>query len=219
MARTKAQYENEIRTIVVAKVISEFRKARIIERIRGFVKMNNNVYTGALAEGKDNTLFPNRDDQWLINKESVEVVVTNVDSNGLPDEIIIKVTLDYGVNYKYLGMSKRSKTIWQRLPNGYAIQDWVEARINAGGIFLIEKTKDNWVPARRGNASDRNRAAYMIARKIKAEGITKTNFDRPFNEVEDRLNLGLSRAEKRIVELYESSVIESIDEIMFKVFS
>ena len=79
MAFSKRQYENFIRTIVVAAVAKEFRRAKIVEGIVKRAKADGKVATGGLIRPDvTGSIIPTRDDRWLLDKKSVQVNVGRV---------------------------------------------------------------------------------------------------------------------------------------------
>ena len=121
--RSPKQLEGDIRLVVVAAVAKEFRKSSIIARIIANIRNQNMVVRGGLANPKkSNSLIPNGDDQWLVNKDSVKVRVV-ADTQGVVRDIYVSVNIRYGVNpqseYYYLAEGTKNKK-WS--PNGNRIK-------------------------------------------------------------------------------------------------
>ena len=212
MARTKRQYENEIRTVVVAKVAKEFRRAKLVSKVIERAKNNGQVVTGNLINPEQSkSMYPTSDDNWLLDRDSVRVEVNAVDElTKLPVEVRIEVDLEVGLNYKYWWLSSESKTkSWK--PDGWKIEDWVENRMKKGTKFYIINPNGTRRPAEQ-NAMDRNRVSYMVFKKISEEGIKKTDLTDPFvkgnNNAASVAKRGFDKAIKRVAELYDTYIVE-----------
>ena len=222
MARTKRQYENEIRTVIVGKVGTELRKAKFVTRVINKAVSNNQVVTGGLINPeRTGSITPSSDDKWLIDKDSVDVKVDSVDSaTGLPLTVRIAVEIDYGLKFNYIWLSRESKVKnWK--PNGYAIQDWVERKMSKGYPFYIMNPRGGKRPARQGDAGDRNRVSYMIFRRLSDNGINKTDLTDPFMEgnsnVDKTLQRGFDKALDRIAELYDQYIDDAFATATFDI--
>lgn len=212
MARTKRQYENEIRTVVVAKVAKEFRRAKLVSKVINKARNNGQVVTGGLINPEQSgSMYPTSDDNWLLDRDSVSVEVSAVDDlTKLPVEVRIEVDIEVGLNYKYWWLSSESKTkSWK--PDGWRIEDWVENRMKKGTQFYIINPNGTRRPAEQ-NAMDRNRVSYMVFRKISKEGIDKTDLTDPFvkgnNNAASVAKRGFDKAIERVAELYDTYIVE-----------
>lgn len=212
MARTKRQYENEIRTIVVAKVANEFRRAKLVSQVISNAKNNGQVVTGGLiSPDTSGSIFPSADDKWLINRDSVSVEVGSIDKlTKLPLEVRVEVDIEYGLNYKYWWLSTESgQKSWK--PDGWKIENWVENKMRKGKQFYIINPNGTRRPAQQ-NAMDRNRVSYMVFRKISEKGIDKTNLTDPFvkgnNNAANVARRGFDKAIERIGELYDTYIVD-----------
>lgn len=219
MARTKRQYENEIRTVVVGKVATEFRKAKLVSRVIQNATNNNQIVTGSLVSPeKSGSITPSSDDKWLIDKDSVRVEVLKLDKDtGIPTEIRIEVDIDYGINFKYWWLSKESPgKVWR--PSGWQLMDWVERKMSRGEQFYIMNPNGTRRPAQQ-TAMDRNRVAFAISRSIGKKGINKTNLTDPFFKGNENtaqvLRKGFDKALDRVAELYEAYMTEGFDNATF----
>jgi hypothetical protein len=212
MARSKRQYENEIRTVVVGKVAKEFRKAGLVSKVIEKAKANNQVVTGGLINPEQSkSIFPTSDDNWLIDRDSVNVTVSAVDNlTKLPVDVRIEVDIEAGLSYKYWWLSSESKSkSWK--PDGWKIQDWVEKRLRRGTPFYIINPNGTTRPAK-NNAMDRNRISYMVFKKLTEKGIDKTDLTDPFikgnNSAAKVAQRGFDKAIERVAELYDTYIVD-----------
>lgn len=211
MARSKKQYENEIRTIVVGKVASGLKKARFVEKVIAGAKKNKMVVDGDLISPESSgSITPKSDDKWLLDKDSVYVQVDNVDQlTGLPVNTIITVELEYGFSKEYYYLTPRSpRKAWR--PNGWEIKRWVEFRMNNGSRFTLPDRRN---PGKRRPAEntsiDRDRVAFLLSRRMEEKGHNKSNLGREFDQnggVERVLQKAFDQALARVAELYGEAI-------------
>lgn len=217
MAFSRKQYENFIRTIVVAAVTKEFRRAKIIEGVINRAKADGKVATGGLIRPDlTNSIIPTRDDRWLLDKKSVQVNVGKVVYN-VPLKISVELNIEYGTDPDYV--FTRSDINAQRkrgsLPNFGNIKTWIIAKTTRGLLNFKYRGK----PLDVNNEKQVSRVAYVVMRSIAAKGISKkyrSDYFKPVkNQVQKVLEAGISKASDRIIEKYQeelySSVINTID--------
>ena len=212
--RSPKQLEGDIRLVVVAAVAKEFRKSSIIARIIANIRNQNMVVRGGLANPKkSNSLIPNGDDQWLVNKDSVKVRVV-ADTQGVVRDIYVSINVRYGVNpqseYYYLAEGTKNKK-WS--PNGNRIKKWVQDRMAKGDSFYAYDSKGN---KRKAKAKDAGKVSFLIARSLRRKGLRKRSFANPFEYKNNGVNATLLKAKKsyegRIYEkylIYTSSIIDA----------
>lgn len=207
MARSKKQLENQMRLVVVAAVAKEFRKSAIIAKIVSIAKSKGMVATGKLTNPESsNSLMPNRDDRWLLKKNSIKVVIGSY-RNNVPQSIKIMTNIEYGLGpdsqYYSVLWEKSKKKKWY--PKIDPIQSWV-----------MKKGISN-------DVQESRRIAFRIAKSMGKNGIKKrTNFLNPFEYkdkgVDATLRRGINNAAARIIDLYGETIIEAIDTSLLKVF-
>lgn len=207
MARSKKQLENQMRLVVVAAVAKEFRKSAIISTIVKIAKSKDMVATGKLTNPESsNSLVPNRDDRWLVKKDSIRVVIGSY-RNNVPQSIKIMTNIQYGLGpdsqYYSVLWEKSKKKKWY--PKIDPIQSWVMKK----GIS--------------SDVKESRRIAFRIAKSMGKKGIKKrTNFLNPF-EYKDKgfdatLQRGINKAAARMIDLYGETLIEAIDTSLLKIF-
>lgn len=207
MARSKKQLENQMRLVVVAAVAKEFRKSAIISTIVKIAKSKDMVATGKLTNPESsNSLVPNRDDRWLVKKDSIKVVIGSY-RNNIPQSVKIMTNIQYGLGpdsqYYSVLWEKSKKKKWY--PKIDPIQSWVMKK----GIS--------------SDVKESRRIAFRIAKSMGKKGIKKrTNFLNPF-EYKDKgfdatLQRGINKAAARMIDLYGETLIEAIDTSLLKVF-
>lgn len=216
MAFSKKQYENFIRTIIVAAVAKEFRKAKIVERVVNRAKEDGKIATGGLTNPSlTGSIIPSRDDRWLLDRESLLVNVGKVDQ-GLPTRVDVQLNISFGLEPEYVFTRKDVDAKYpSSFPNVSSIKGWIRAKSSRGLMSFTYNGK----PADISNEKQLNSLAYLIGRKIKDKGISKkykSDFFKPVkNEVDNVLDIALNKASERIIEKYEqefySSVINVID--------
>ena len=193
---------NDIRLVVVASLSKEFRKSQIIKKIIKIAKSRNMVASGNLVNpSKSGSILPVSDDRWLIDRNSVRVVVGNI-INGIPSSVTIKVAPKYGIADKYLALTSQTpKKTW--FPNVHRIQKWVEQK----GIATGKEAQN---------------VGWAIAKSIAKKGIKKTNLANPFfykrTGYDATAQRGIDNASSRIVELYGEVAVEYIDESITNIF-
>jgi hypothetical protein len=202
MPRSPKQMSNDIRLIVVASLAKEFRKSKIITKIINIAKSRNMVASGNLVNPKkSNSILPVSDDRWLVDRNSVKVILSTT-GTGLPSSIKIMLSPKYGLDDKYLALASQTpKKAW--FPNVYRIQDWVEKKGIASG-------------------KDAKSVGWAIAKSIAKKGIKKTNIANPFfykkTGYDATAQRGINNASSRIVELYGEFAVEYIDESITNIF-
>lgn len=217
MAFSKKQYENFIRTIVVAAVAKEFRRAEIVKGIIDRAKNDGKIATGGLTKPElTSSIIPTREDRWLLDKESVSVRVGKVEQ-GLPTNVGVEVNVKFGVEGEYVFTRNDIDAKYpSSYPNVDAIRLWIKAKSNRGLMTFTYNDE----PADLNNPKVVNRIAYLIGRRIKKQGINKkykSDYFKPVkNQVSNVLDKALFNASERIVEKYQqefySSVLNIIDE-------
>lgn len=220
MARSKAQYENEIRTIIVGKLGSELRRAKILQAIVDRAMNDNFVaFEDFIQPEKSNSLSPRKDDEWLLDTDNLFVSVDMED--GFPVNATAKVVLKLGINYKYYYLShKTPKKLWWPggLDNekGRGLQDWISQKIRMGSDDFY------WTDPRNGDQYDITspddvkaiaKASFVIARSIAKNGHTKRDFAKPFDKMDSVLRNAMVKVRERVAQLYQQATIEAIEEI------
>lgn len=209
---TLNQFRNRVKTIVVAKVSNEFKRAAIVKRILENAKDKGHVSTGKLTNPSGSrSITPFSDDRWLIRKDAVRISVVELPSRQYMVSNI-RVTVRYGLNYRYQQLaSYTAKNIWT--PPREDIAQWIKNKINQGKTFEYG--------GKRLIATDETKIkklSYIIARSIGEKGIKKTSFANPFinkrNGVEPTLNRGIAKAMERIDFLYATSVDRAVTNII-----
>lgn len=211
MARSKKQYENEIRTIVVGKVAAGLKKARFVERVIAGAKKNDMVVDGHLTNPEgSNSIIPKSDDKWLLDRDSVYVEVDKVDElTGLPVHTLITVELEYGLSKEYYYLSYKSPVkAWR--PNGWEIKRWVQFRMDSGSKFTVPNRRKpgELIPAR-NTPGDRDRVAYLLSKRLERQGHNKTTLGKEFDQnggVERVLQKAFDQALARVAELYGEAI-------------
>lgn len=218
MARTKQQYENEIRTIVVGRVSSAFRKSKILSKILQAADSNNFRAFGNFAKPEQsNSISPNRDDRWLLDPDSVVVSVEMKD--GLPVQTIIAVRIKLGLSEKYYYFSPKAgvKNWWPsgwETERGSGIINWVRRKMQNGTSFYWKDRHGNEVPVTNPYSKKVYSVAYIISRSIKKEGLKKRpNVFSPFDDAETLLEKAFISTQDRIAELYKIAMFENIEDI------
>lgn len=212
MAFTKRQYENFIRTIIVAAVAKEFRRAKIIEGVIKRAKADGKVATGGLIRPDvTNSIIPTRDDRWLLKRESVKVNVGKVMYN-VPTNVSVELNIEYGVDPDYIYTRRDINAQWPlgKLPNVDRIKTWVIAKSSRGLLNFKYRGK----PLDVDNEKQVSRVAFAVRRSIGRKGIStkyKSNYFKPVkDEVNEALRIGVAKASDRIVEKYQEDIYNSI---------
>lgn len=217
MAFSKRQYENFIRTIVVAAVAKEFRRAKIVEGIVKRAKADGKVATGGLIRPDvTGSIIPTRDDRWLLDKKSVQVNVGRVVYN-VPLKISVELNIEYGTDPDYVFTRSDTDAQWPRgtFPDVNKIKTWIVAKTSRGLLNFKYRNK----PLDVSNEKQIERVAYVVGRSISRKGVNrkyKSDYFKPVkNQVQKVLEAGISKASDRIIEKYQeelySSVINTID--------
>lgn len=207
MARSKKQYENEIKVIIVAALSREFRKAAIVNNVVSKAKSLNQVATKALVNPETTgSVIPSRNDRWLINKNSVIVKISSM-KYGVPQLVRMKLNLEYGLSEEYYWLTTESPAKTWR-PNGEEIVRWIKVKGSRGNFHYNGKPLDT------SKNSQVRRVAWLISNSIENKGIKKTDLFKPFkdkkNGVEAVVNRALPRIYQRITLLYGASIEESV---------
>jgi len=216
MARTTKQYENEIRTIVVAALSKELRKSGMIKKIVNYAKSNNQVVTKRLTlPSASGSITPSTDDRWLVKRDSVKVKVSSV-SNGVPKDVRVNIKLEYGFDFEYLYLTEKVKSRKKWWPNPDALKLWVKNKASRGNSFEYKGRQMN--PNKESEVSS---VAYLIGKHISKKGIKPTKLASPFDDKRNGVKASIAKANaiisRRIYELYVSSASDSVDEI-FRTF-
>lgn len=216
MAFSKRQYENFIRTIIVASVAKEFRRAKIIDGVIKRAKNDKKVATGGLIRPDvTGSIIPSRDDRWLLNKDSVIVNVGTL-KNGLPTKIQVTLNIEYGTDGDYVFTRKDLNAKWPKgkMPNVNRIKFWLRAKTSRGLLNF----KYRGVPLDPSNEVHLDRAAYVVARSIARKGIKeeyKSNYFKDVGKkVKKTVDLGVSKASGRIIEKYQEELYDSIVQVI-----
>lgn len=220
MARSKAQYENEIRTIIVGKLGSELRRAKILKAIvdratdDGFVAFENFI-----KPERSNSLNPKKDDEWLLDTDSLYVVVEMKD--GFPVNATARVSIKLGIDYKYYYLSDKTpvKTWWPGgwpSENGRGLESWIAQKIRMGSKDFY------YTSGRTGNKTQITspydvvgiaKASYVIAKSISSQGHNKRDFAKPFDRMDGVLKKAMIKVQERVAQLYEEATLEAIEDI------
>lgn len=217
MAFSKKQYENFVRTITVAAVAKQFKKAKIVERLVKRAISDGKIATGGLSRPDlTNSVIPTRDDRWLLSKDSVIINIGKVDE-GLPKSISVELNVSFGTDPDYAFTRKDINADYPlKFPNINRIKTWIKAKSDRGLMSFSYKNK----PADLNNEKVVNRIAYLISRKIKKEGISqkyKSNYFKPVkDEVQKSLDKAIFNASKRVIEKYEEDFYNSVINIIDK---
>lgn len=216
MARTRAQYENEVRTIVVGRVSNYLKKAQIVSKIINAAQGDDFIAFENFINPKNSSAFnPSREDEWLLDRDSVLVDVAMKD--GLPSEITIVVKITLGLNEKYYYFHpKADKKKWW--PSGWdtsrgeGIKNWIRQKIRRGQEFYYDNPKDRKkYIVNDPNDPNVNRVSYVISRSIRDKGLdVRPKVFKPYDDAESVLAKALESAEKRILELYKVTIGEAI---------
>lgn len=216
MGFSKKQYQNFIRIVIVAAVAKEFRKAKIIEGVTNKAMSDNKIATGRLINPESTgSIIPSRDDKWLIDRRSIVVSVGNVKYN-LPSKIQVSLSISYGVEDKYVFTRNDINAKYpEKTPPRNPIKTWIISKSQKGLLRFTYKGK----ALDTSNDKQVNSVAYLIARKISKEGISKkyrSDYFKPVdNKAKDVLQKGIFKASNRIMDLYENelynSVLEAVD--------
>tara|TARA_R110002167_G_scaffold9942_8_gene45866 strand:- start:5397 stop:6071 length:675 start_codon:yes stop_codon:yes gene_type:complete len=219
MARSKAQYENEIRTIVVGKVGSSLRREKILSSIINKAKDDNFIAFGKFINPESSgSISPKKDDEWFLDPDSIYVSVDMRD--GYPSNAIIKLSVKLGLDEKYYYFSKRAQSQSSWWPSGWGnergpgVINWIRQKIRNGSTNFYRLGKDG---QKRFITSPNDPAIYsvsfVIARHIASQGLKKRDFTDPFNRVDKIIDKALASAGERIGELYEGAALEKITDI------
>lgn len=211
MAFSKKQYENFIRTIVVASVAKEFRSASIIKKAIDAAKNDNKIATGGLIRPDvTGSMIPSRDDRWLLPRESVRIDIGSVENN-LPSNINVSIEVEFGVDEDYYFTRSDVDGDWESsyMPNTSAIKKWILAK-SRRGISFTYKNKQ----ADLSNPTQLNSVSYVISKSIRDNGFKSEYRSDYFKNVDGRvkkvLTKSLQNASTRIMEKYEEDVYNSI---------
>jgi hypothetical protein len=202
MPRSPKQISNDIRLVVVAALAKEFRKSQIVSKIVKIAKSKNMIASGDLSNPKkSNSIIPVSDDRWLVDRNSVRVILGDF-KDGLPSSVKIRIAPKYGLADKYLALASQTPNKrW--FPNVMRIQDWVEQKGIASG-------------------SEAKSVAWAISKSMAKKGIKKTNIANPFfykrTGYEATVQRGIDNASSRIVDLYGDVLVEGIDESITNIF-
>lgn len=211
MARSAKQYENQIKVIIVAALIREFKKSAIIDKVVAKAKSLNQVATkGLINPSATASIIPYRNDGWLTDKNSVSVKVADI-KYGVPNLVRITLKLKYGLAEEYYWLTKESpKSIWR--PSGNQIINWIKAKGDRGNFLY------NGNPLNTSKEYQVKSVAFIISRSIGRKGIKKTDLFNPFKDkrsgVEATVNKALPNIYGRISDLYGASIEESVVEML-----
>jgi len=234
MALSRKQIQNRVRLIVVAEYSKAFRKAKIIERTIARAKQQDRVAAGNLINPEQSeSMFPARDDLFLTKLKSskfklksrvpVSVRVYKV-YREMPVDLRIKIQVpgelssQYADNSSLTPIAKRRKEIGE---NGIdSIKDWIKNKMSRGVVFKIPKSSNG---KERGTLSANDevnigRLAFGIAKKIFERGPkTRTDFDKPFQEIGSVMNKAKIITEKRVKLLMTEQAIPILEYAVFGV--
>ena len=216
MARTRGQYENQIRTIVVGRVSTYLRKAKIVSKIIEAAENDDFIaFSNFINPQKSNAFNPSKEDQWLLDTDSVLVDVTMKD--GMPSEvsIVVKITLGLSEKYYYFHPKVKKKKWWPSgwdTERGEGIKNWIKQKIRNGQEFWYDNPKDReQYDINDPNDPNINRLSYVISRSISEKGLdVRPGVFKPYDQAESVLAKALESAENRIVELYKVAIEEAV---------
>lgn len=216
MGFSTRQYENFIRTIIVASVAKEFRRAKIVEGVIKRAKADGKVATGGLIRpDATGSIVPTRDDRWLLKKESVKVSVGKVVYN-VPLRVSVELNIEYGVDPDYIYTRRDINAQWPlgKLPNVNRIKTWIIAKSSRGLLNFKYRGK----PLDVSSDKQVSRVAFAVRRSIARKGISnkyKSNYFKPVkDEVNEVLRTGIAKASDRIVEKYQEDIYNSVVNII-----
>ena len=199
------QFKVRAKVIIVAAVGKEFKKARIVGKVVDAAKENGHVATGRLiTPNRTRSITPFADDRWLIRKDAVKVsAVTLPSGEFMVSNVTVRVR--YGLNGKYQNLSEAFAGKKKWFPPVDAIARWIEVK-KGQGEFSDVSTKNI------------RRVAFAIARNQAEEGIKKTKFANAFFDrrtgVKPTLRKGMTKASRRLEQLYATSIERSITKMI-----
>lgn len=200
-----AQFKNRVKVIAVARIGSEFKKAKIIARIITSAKSNKHVATGQLTSPQTSrSITPFSDDRWVIRKDAITVSVVTLPSNEyMVSGLTVRVR--YGLNGKYQNLSQAFSKNKKWFPPVSAIAKWINVKKGQGEFTDVAP-------------QNVRKVAFAIARRQQKKGIKKTNFANHFFDkrtgVQPTLKKGLQQTAIRLNELYATSIGRSITKMI-----
>ena len=237
MALSRKQIQNRVRLIVVAEYSKAFKKAKIVERVIERAKQQNRVAAGNLINPeKSESIIPSRDDLFLTKVKSakfklkarvpVSVRIYKVYKEMIVD-LRIKIQVPGSLSPQYVQISSiSSKNLtrsWFPSESGIdSIKNWIKQKMSRGVTFDVPKSSNN---KNRGKLSPNDeinisRLAFGIANKINERGIkTKTDLDKPFNEISSVMNKAKVITENRVKLLMVEQSIPLMQNALFDVFT
>ena len=201
-----SQFRNRVKTIVVAKVSTEFRRAGIVKRIIANAKNEGHISKGNLTNPqRTRSITPFSDDRWLIRKDAVKISVVELPSQQFMVSNIT-ITLRYGVNNKYKALAHYEPKVFVR-PSTDVISNWIRNKQQNG------TWKGEYVPENRIKS-----VSFAIARHMKNNGIKKSNFTKPFFDrrtgVRPTLAKAMAKVATRLDSLYAQALQRSVVKII-----
>lgn len=221
MAFSEAQYKNFIKVISVAAVAKEFRKSRMMERIKSTIKSENLIATGELYNfGFTKAIIPTSDDRWLVDDGNIIVNTVTLGPNNTPFAVDITIRIRYGLDeFKYFNLLPESgDNRW--FPNIDNVLKSIKAKKERGyPFYYIDKNGQEGPIEKDWQLKS---VAFLVSRKIYEKGIDKKDFLKSFDNqsygVEASLGRAKQRINERLIELYETSVLEIHEDIMSNIF-
>jgi len=223
--KSRKQYENQIRLIVVAETIKEFKKSAIIKSIVDNAKSLKLIASERLINPSwSKSITPTADDRWLIpgKRKAVIVRVYNTKA-GIPStiKIVTQITGGY-VDRRYYQLTDESKgkKFGVSEEGVERIKNWIKLKANRGNTWRLKIGKKVRV-ADMNKPSDVQKLAFFIARKIRKRGIASTGFTNPFKDKRTGITPTLDRAEirinKRLTDLFTDETVINVDRLMLRI--
>lgn len=215
MALSRKQIQNRVRLIVVSEYSKAFRKAKIVERTIARAKQQGRVAAGNLINPEESeSMFPARDDLFLTKLKSskfklksrvpVSVRIYKV-YKEMPVDLNIKIQVPGELSPHYRETSSLTLNVKRRKRIGEtgidSIKDWIKNKMSRGVSFDIPKSSNGKSKGRLSPNDEVNigRLAFGIANKIFERGLkTRTDFDKPFQEIGSVMNKAKIITEKRV---------------------
>lgn len=229
MRQSNKQVNNAVRTIVVAAVASQFRRARIVESVVNKAKSLDLVASGNLINPLESkSIIPSADDLWLVprkgQKRAVSVMTYGSKLSGefFPALIKIRIDLgDYGIANKYESLATFAPNRGSDGSLGNQKEDmvdrivnWIRYKSERGSSFFYT----NRLGEREALSSDDRvniqRVAYPIIMKLRRDGPDKKDFASAFNRVGRVLQLAEEKIGQSVyINVMGPSVSTQLDKI------
>ncbi len=223
--KSRKQYENQIRLIVVAETIKEFKKSAIIKSIVDNAKSLNLIASERLVNPSwSKSITPASDDRWLIpGKRKAVIVRVYNNKSGIPSTIRIVTQITGGyVDRRYYQLTDESKgkKFGVSEEGVERIKNWIKQKAARGKTWKLKKGNKIRV-ANVNKPADIQKLAFFIARKIRKKGITSTGFTNPFKDSRKGITPTLDRAEirinKRLTDLFADETVINVDRLMLRI--